>query len=418
MADENTDLSNIPGVDTLPSTDPETASALDAALLEATEGAGEDIPLDGPAELTDEEKAAEKAATDKAAADRAAADKAEADKPKPEPDELDAVQLPTNVKPKTGEAFEAVKVAARAKIGALSKETETLKAKLAEFETKYKDGGLTPEVKAELEELRSFRNRLDVEADPQFKDFDKKVEDATGSIYKKLTDAGAGAEVIKKIQDLGGINGVNWDDLLPKIPTTARRFIESKLVEVEDLTDRKAKAVEAAKKNASEYVAAKSEQTSKQRELATKRAVEHGEELAKATEWMKEKTAPANATPAQKAEVEAHNKLVADGKLAIKEAASDDSPEMRAALGLGVAELLKTRADFDTYKAVTTAEIAQLTKDLKAANDLLERVKKGSTARLRNTPAGEETKPKGMLVESGTEAIDRLAREAAGGNPL
>ena len=326
------------------------------------------------------------------------------------------MELPANPKPKTGEAFSEVKRVAREKISLLVTKTKELEGKVAELESKTKDGGLTPELKTELEELRGFRAKMDVEADPAFKSYDLKAVEVSESIYAKLLAGGATAPVIEKIKALGGINEVNWEPILKNLPDQIRRSIESKLVEVEDLGERKEKALKEAKENAGKYLAQKQEQTVKQKEISTQKALAYGEKLLAETEWMKPKQVPSGATPAEKAKIEEHNKFLKDASVAVSEAAKDDSPEMRAALGLGVAELMKVRRDFSEHKASSDSQIKELQKNLKEAQDLLEKIKKGSTQRLRNTPASDEPATrKTKVLESGADAIDRMAREAAEG---
>lgn len=416
MATENTDISEIPGADTLPTTDLETASELDKLLLEHTDGKGEEVTPDAPPEDKKDEPKPEDKKDEPGDKKDDAKPEDKKDEPKPEPDELDKVELPQNPKPKTGEAFSEVKRVAREKISLLVTKTKELEVKVAELESKTKDGGLTPELKTELEELRGFRAKMDVEADPAFKTYDTKATEVTESIYAKLLAGGATQPVIDKIKALGGINEVSWEPILKNLPEQIRRSVEAKLVEVEDLGERKAKALKEAKENAGKYLAEKQQQTSQQREISTKKALAYGEKLLSETEWMKPKQVPSGATPAEKTKIEEHNKFLKDASLAVAEAAKDDSPEMRAALGLGVAELLKVRRDFAEHKSSSDAQIKELTKNLKEAQDLLEKIKKGSTQRLRNTSASDDTAPKGAKVlESGAEAIDRMAREAAEG---
>lgn len=376
-------------------------------------------PADKKDEPKPEDKKEDAAPADKKE-DAAPADKkddaAPADKAIPEPDELDKVELPPNAKAKSTEAFSEVKRVAREKISLLVTKTKELEVKVAELESKTKDGGLTSEIKTELEELRGFRAKMDVEADPAFKSFDIKAAEVTESIYAKLLTGGATAPVIAKIKELGGIAEVNWEPILKNLPDQIRRSVEAKLVEVEDLGERKTKAIKEAKENAGKYLAEKQEQSAKHREISTQKALAYGEKLLAETEWMKPKQVPSGATPAEKTKIEDYNKFLKDASVAVSEAAKDDSPEMRAALGLGVAELLKVRRDFAEHKSSSEAQIRELEKNLKEAQALLEKIKKGSTQRLRNTPANDDTSHKTTKVlESGADAIDRMAREAAEG---
>lgn len=415
MATENTDIADIPGVDSLPKTDPETSSELDKLLLEATDGKGEDTGSDIPPADKKEDAAPADEKKDPAPEDKKADPAPEDKKVTPEPDELDKVELPPNAKAKSTEAFSEVKRVAREKISLLATKTKELEAKVSELESKTKDGGLTPELKAELDELRGFRAKLDVEADPAFKSFDVKVTEASETIYSKLLSGGATAPVVEKIKEMGGINAIDWEPILEKLPAPTRRFIESKLVEVEDLGERKAKAIAEAKTNADKYLSERQQQTSKQREIQTQKALSYGEKLLSETEWMKPKQLPSGATPEEKAKIEDYNKFLKDASVAVAEAAKDDSPEMRAALGLGVVELMKVRRDFAEHRASSEAQIKTLESNLKEAQTLLEKIKKGSTQRLRNTPANDDPPlGKSSLMESGSDAIDRMAREAQG----
>src|SRR6185436_6579366 len=144
--------------------DPDTSAALDKMLAEA--GFSPDgQPLD-ERRSADEPTAEERAAAEKAEADKKAA--------AAKKDDLDAVELPPYTKPKTAESFAKVKTIARQKIAAIEKEREELKAKMVELEKTAKDG-LPAEAKKELEELREFRAKVDVEADPKFKEYDATI---------------------------------------------------------------------------------------------------------------------------------------------------------------------------------------------------------------------------------------------------
>jgi hypothetical protein len=331
-----------------------------------------------------------------------------------EKDELDAVELPPHTKPKTGEAFDTVKRIAREKIVELTKKAAEVEAARVELETKVKSlgDGMTPEIKKELEELRSFRRGLDVESDPEFKAFDAKAQANTDTIYTKLLAAGATSETIDKIKALGGPNGVDWEPILAKLSPVTRRAIESKLVENEDITERKAKAIEVAKKNSDQFLKTRAAQTEEQKKSLQVRAETTLKGLLPEFEWLKPKTADAKATAAQKAEVAKHNELVKESEQYMKEAIADDSPEMRATLALAGPELFRARAELSALKSTSEAQITKLTSELKSSNDLLAKVKNGSTGRLRNTSA-EGKSSKAAHNETAEEALDRYAREAA-----
>lgn len=397
----------IPDLEGLPSEDLNTASALDKMLDDVSDDAAPDAAPEGT--LDDKLAAAPDVAPD--AAPEAKPDVA----PEviAEKDELDAVELPPHTKPKTGEAFDTVKRIAREKIVELSKKAAELETAKGELEAKVKSigDGMTPEIKKELDELRAFRRGLDVEADPEFKAFDAKAQANTETIYTKLLAAGATSETIDKIKALGGPNGVDWEPILAKLNPVTRRVIESKLVENEDLGEKKTLAIEAAKKNSDQFLKTRAAQTEEQKKSLQTRAEDTLKDLLPSFEWLKPKTADAKATPEQKAAVTKHNELVKESQQYMKEAIADDSPEMRATLALAGPELFRARAELSALKSSSEAQIIKLTGELKASNDLLAKVKNGSTGRLRNTSA--EGKPgKTIHNETAEEALDRYLSEA------
>lgn len=404
-------LAAVPGFDSMPSIDSDSSAALDAALLEATEGEGDshDQPNDAPpAKL-------ETPAVDAVVADAEMVAAVEVEKTKPAPDELDAVTVPPHTKPKTGEAFDAVKKIAREKITKLEATATTLAAEKKALEEKLAGvaDGMTPELKAEMEELRTFRKRLDVESGPEFKSFDTRVGSNTETIYAKLLAVGVPQSNIDKIKELGGPDGVNWEPILEKLPSVTRRFVESKLVENEELAGMKKTAIETAKANVDEFLKTRANQTDTQRKTLQDRAEKQLTQWRTEMTWMKPKASDPKATPEQKAEMEAFNAVIKESEEYMKDAIGDDSPEMRATLALAGPELLKVKHEYGTYKKSTEAQIASLTADLTSANALLEKVKKGSTSRLRESPAGgAPAKMKSLLEESAGDALDRYAREA------
>lgn len=443
MADNNPDtttrelaaLAAVPGFDSMPSIDSDSSAALDRALLEATEGEGEGNdqqqntpPAPKPEPTAEEKAAAEKAKSDEAAkgdvkpeptAEEKAAEekaKAEAEANKPKPDELDAVALPPYTKPKTGEAFETVKKIARETITKLRTESEALAAEKKALEEKLQKmaDGLTPEQKAEIEELRTFRKKMDVEADPEFKAFDAKVVANTETIYSKLLASGVPQVSIDKIKELGGPAGVDWEPILAKLPPITRRLIETKLVESEEIAEKKTAAIAEAKKNADEFLKTRATETANQRQTLQARAEKQLTAWRGEMAWLKPVTVDAKASPEQKAEAEAFNAVIKEAEEYMKEAIGDDSPEMRATLALAGPELLKTKHEFATFKKSSEAQISKLSEDLKAANALLEKVKKGSTSRLRETsaPDAKLKSGKNIFEESASDALDRYAAEA------
>lgn len=443
--DLNADLANLqtlPGGVGKPEIDPESADALDALFKEETEKQenqtndeiaakkkadeetakkakekeGENVKA-GDLPKGEEDKVAKKAAEE--AAEEAARKVAEEAAAAAKKDEFDAIELPPHSKPKATESFEKVKVLAREKISAAEKERNELREKLSKAEAAVK-GGLPDEVQKELEELRAFRQKMDVEADPSFKTWDIEISSTTEAIYDKLKANGFTEEHIKRIKDLGGPGEVDWDKIKDRIPDSVRRYLDTKIVNLEELAEKKVKAIAAAKKNASEFLATRQKEVEATSETFVKEATSKYEELVPKMEWLVEKTAAKDAPPAEKAAIEAHNKLVKEAKEDAAAAIADESPNMRAYLTIGWLQLKKLRVEHDALKAISEAKISTLEKDLAEKVAFIEKIKKSGTPRLRDSSAPEgkisSSKPGHIdLSEDGASALDRLHAEVTAG---
>lgn len=422
------DIEVLDPADKLPVTNPDAEKSLDdlmkAALAEQEGPTDEEIAA---AEKAEKEKA-EKADADKAAAEKEKAEKEKAtvketviptETPAPTPvekkDKFDEIELPPYTKPKAAEAFATVKTLARQEVAEALKTVSEMKSKLEALENKAKEG-LPAEVKQELEQLREFRAKMDVDADPSFKQWDSQIEQNVQSIYEKLKAAGLGEPELKKIQELGGPGEVDWEAIASKLPPHVKRYIDAKLVENEDLGDRKKRAVETAKQNAIAFV--KERQGSIEGQ-ASQRKAQVEKEIADMTprlEWLQDKAIPADADAATKKSLEANNTFLAKVRESMKDAVEDDSPTMKSILVLGFAQLQKVRADYEAFKATAKAKEEQLTKELTESKAFIERIKKTSTTRLRESAApgvgDKKTVIPANVHETGAEALDRQLKEA------
>lgn len=437
MPDEKplTDLAEAPlGVDL--KTDPaailETGAALDelfkAAVpdpekIAADEKAAADKVAADKLAADEKAKAAQPAQTDAekaaaAAAEKEAADKAAAAAVK---DDFEKVELPPHSKPATAQSFEALKKTAREKVAAAEKERDELKTQLAAAQAKP---AVDPATEKELEELRQFRQKIDVEADPQFKEYVEEIGRNETSIFSKLKESGAGDEVLAKIKQIG-LKDLNWEPVLEKLPPVARRYIENKLASNEDLEEQRTRAIDEAKKNASEFLATR-EKENLQNELSHRTAAEeHFGKVSVQLPWFKLQKAEANATPEQKAAIEAENKFFLATQKSVKEILADPSPNMRAISALGYAQMLRLQEEIPALTAEHAAEAKKLTDEittlktqLKEKEDFITRLKKSSTTSLRdghassnpNTAAKQPT-----FGEHGSTALDRLREEQTAG---
>jgi hypothetical protein len=458
MADEatikNADLhAKTEDLNLSPKASAESGSALDALMQEAATKAGasaEDTAaaaaakpdaapptkIDATSSIDDsleqEKAAAQKAADDKAAAEKAATDKAAADKAEAEKaagttttekpvDPLDKIELPAHTSPKASESFAQVKKLAKEAQTALQLQIAERDTKLTEalgqLEKLKKDSGQLPEeTKAELEELRKFKVAHEVESDPKFREFDSSIKGNNESIYKKLAANGFTAENIEKIRELGGPEAVDWEPLFPKMNFQIRQFVQSKLVENVTLADKREEALSAAKANGQAFLAERS-----QREVTE--LANTANAYTKNLPWTAEKTVPANATPEQKAEIEAQNVFARDSMGRLKHYLGDRSPARFAELAVGTLLAHKFQADLTAVKAQLTSTteahktaLDTLTKERDALKVELDKIKRAEIPRLRGDSDLSPISPakdKGKLdFRSGEEALDDLAKQA------
>lgn len=392
--------------------------ALDA-LLKQADPEPADPPADKPADPPADKPVVDpaKPGQDDKPADPPPADKPVVDPAKPgqEPakDDFDKVELPPYTKPKSVEAFATVKQMARERIAAIEKEKADLTAKLTAAES-AKSAGPDEAAEKELQELRDFRLKFDVEADPSFKSWDESVKENENLIYTKLRSSGVDEASIKRIQELGGPSQVDWESISSKFPPTLKRYIEGKVFENEDLVEKKKAAIEKAKENASEFVRTRQEEIYKGTEGRQKDTAAEFEAIRPNVPWLKEVAIDPKASAADKAKAEANNVLVKRVQEDIKEALTDDSPRMRAILIAGFAKLMHTQASFETLKATHATEMAALKASLKEKQDFIDRIKNSSTARLSSaTPAaGTPRTKKSDINEDPSEVLDRHYKEA------
>jgi hypothetical protein len=438
MADEtdlsNTDLhSKVETPNLTPQDSDEAIAALDK--LAAEEGGEQTPPPDdaaAKAKQAEEEaakaKAAEEAAKAKSAEEEAAKAKAaEAETAKAKAaeeeaakaaeaaknkDALDDIQLPPHTSPKAADSFAALKQKARETQAALQKQLEEATAKAtaaaAELEQLRPKVGAVPEdVTAELEDLRKFKLAHDVESDPTFKEFDGQLNSNREAIYKRLAAAGMAPEKIEQIKQLGGPENVDWDPVFAKMSVGLRRFIESTLVENERLVDKREAALAKAKENATSFL--------KEREgREVKVVTDAANDFLKQLPWTAQKAVPANATPEQKAAIEADNKFAGEAQGLLKEYLSDRTPVRYAELAVCALIAHRQKAELATVQQRLTAKeaaLAEVTKERDKLKADLDRIRTAEIPRPKN--GGSEipaVKTPGINV-SGEEALESLLQQ-------
>ena len=338
--------------------------------------------------------------------------------------ELSKVELPPHARPKSAEAFSAVKQIALQHEQALRKEIADRDAKLKEFEEKTKaapDPKIVEEynaLKTEVEQLRAQRAVIDVRNDPKFKEFDGKAERNNELVYSRLLKVGLKPEQIEKIKSVGGPGRIDWDQFEGSLSKDVLQFVRLKVAENIALDEEKQLALSEAEKAAPEYLTKRA----KEQEQERLRVVAGYKEKA---DWLKPPALPANATPEQKAQHAAELEWFKAQEGRIQRAVSDTSPEMHATLAVGNAlafEYSRQLKAMNSYveklqKETLPAkdkEIAAAKADLKKVQDELDRIKKASRGG-GSVPAtgGPATAPTGWRPGVSTEqALDELAAQA------
>jgi hypothetical protein len=282
--------------------------------------------------------------------------------------------LPAGASPKSHEAFAAIKARAVQDLEARDKEIETLKAQVRERDEKLKSP-VPKELADEVEELRKFRAKFDIEADPKFNEFDKAVDSAKEFVYDQLKKSPAITEdIIAAIKKHGGPDFVKMDKIFDAMKDPSlQRVIEIKLTEIESAKFAKQQAIKTAKDNVDSYLKERKEAFDKSVNSHTQATQDEFNTLAPNLAWL------ADRTPDPKAEdkdadakaVKEHNDFVATVKGQLAEATHDDSPRMRAILLAGFAQLLNTQralaAEKETSKSLKT-QVEELTGKLTRFN--------------------------------------------------
>jgi hypothetical protein len=397
-----------------PSDDGNAGNALDALQKQAEEAAAkEKAAAEAPA------KSPEELAKEKADVDAAAVRQKEADDEKTRAEALfkDSPTLPTGASPKASEAFTAVKIRAAQEIAKATAELEKLRKENAEYAEKVKNAP-TPEALKELEDHRTWRAKLDVEADPKFKEYDKAISQTHEFIYAQLARSPViTPEVLAEIKKHGGPENVMMDKIYAAIKDPAlQRTIESKIADIDQKKFEKAQAIEATKKNIGEYIA---EKTKVATEAATRHNTDTEKHLTEMTKsegfsWLNEKAADPKADEATRKATEEHNKFVTETKANLKAALQDDSPEMRAIMIAGLAQLLhKQRND-----AARDAKFTAIEKELADVKVKYDKLRNASVSRLRESNApttGDMTKVKpkdsDQFTKSAGESLDDIRKQ-------
>lgn len=323
----------------------------------------------------------------------------------------DSPKLPPNASPKSSEAFSSIKVKAAQEISAREQQIAELKKQIDAAKNPTTE---TLQKEKELEELRQWRAKVDVDFDPKFKEYDKTVEQSREFIYAQLAKSPAfPPEVIAQIKKYGGPDKVNLVKLFATAnDPTLQRMVESKVADIHQTTYNRDKAIESAKSNLASYTQERSQASQKESAARVQEVTSHLSNMLGSFDWMTDRKADAGADEAAKKEIEAHNAFVAQTKSEVQAAMTDESPQMRAILIAGYAKLVHLQRTLP----VVEARAAKAEKALADVTAKWEAVKNSSRSRLEQSAApagGIQAAPKSGadVNQRPGDALDTLARQ-------
>jgi hypothetical protein len=321
--------------------------------------------------------------------------------------EIDGVQLPPHTSEKASVSFNLVKQKAKEQIEARDQEIETLKTKLGEFE---KSEVVTPEEKAELQELRKLRASLEIEKDPAItKEFSQRIAENESEIYAKLTEAGMTTAQIDTLKKMGGPGKLsNWDAIYAHLSPSQKRVVDSRLTENERLEKDKARKIQEAKADVDRFIEERSPKVVVERE--SKVIEKSANDMLGQLGWAAKQDVPKDATPEQRKAVEAANKYAAEQIKVLEGLLVDRSPENHATLAIGTIQALYFRKQLDSQ----TAQIAELRKANEELTGKLGRIRKAGASTRTSAPA-KPLKPATDIFDTTAEdAIDALRQQVQG----
>jgi len=403
---------DIMGQETNPNPDAHSGDELDRLAREAEEAAKN--PPEPPEKETPAPEPDPKATAEKAAEDAKAEEERQAAQKKADEYFKDSPALPPNASPKSSEAFSAIKLRAAQDIAERDAKLEKLAKDKAELEQRLQNQP-PPEALKELEEHRQWRAKLDVEADPKFKEFDRQVASSSEFIYAQLLKSpNIDKAVIDDIKKYGGPDKVNMAKIFSVVddPMT-ESLVKAKLADIAVARYEKDKAVAAAKENIVNYIKEREQQVSQQavqhNQATQTRLVQH---LAK-LDWFTTKEVPAGADKEVRKAIEEDNAFVLNTRQELADALKDDSAEMRAVMLTGMAQLFKLQRELPAVSKERDALKAQV----KELEDKLTAIKNASKVRIREGGAQPGTgskvgvKPVDQFNTHAGEALDTIMKQ-------
>lgn len=248
--------------------------------------------------------------------------------------ELDAIELPPHARPNTAEAFGRLKAAAKASLVEAQRQADELRAQLAAAPAAPKPEDLiTPEIRAEIDELRRFREAAAIKGDPAYAaKFEKPVTETQEQIFAMLKAEGATAERIETIRK-NGLETVDWEPVIGALGNPADR------ARLRVLLNRHAEAVVAAADASSRGTAfltefAKTQSAEREAKAKAERAAARSRfnEITGTIPALAPRQVPAGASPEMRASAEQVNRFVAGQVAQVAEVLEKGGPDDYAAI--------------------------------------------------------------------------------------
>lgn len=192
-----------------------------------------------------------------------------------------------------------------------AEEAEALRQRIAQLE---QAPAQTPQ---DYEELKKFRQIFDIKNDPEFQSkYSKPIETAKNNVYGILRKHGASDEVIASIEKAGGPDKINdefWKNpAFGNLPFTDAEKLKRNLVDVADLREKQEQEIQYAAENADKILQEREQEKGQWYEKTVTEIDQELDNITRELPWARYAEAPANATPEQIQQVQAHNARVAD----------------------------------------------------------------------------------------------------------
>lgn len=237
--------------------------------------------------------------------------------------DLDEIQPKPGSSPKIKNDFDRLKEqtkAARAEARRIETEKTELATIKADLEKKLAEAKpITPELEAEIKELKTLRARTLKENDPEIKaQYDGKITSLDERLITTLKDFGLSEDDEKALREKGieGIGREFWSNKLGLMEKNGfpieRGKVLAMLTERETIKDQKAQKIAEITKDAETYEAQQAEATKKKWEDFGKAVNAKATVLGKDHPWAAPVEIKPDMTPEAKAKAEKHNAEVAD----------------------------------------------------------------------------------------------------------